>query len=376
MNLKTKKIVITGSNGFVGKNFINRLNQLEISNYIEITKDASESLLKSSIKDADVIFHFAGVNRSEKKDDFESVNSNLTQRIANIIKEDDTKERLVILSSSLQVHKKGIYGESKLAGENALTTGLENTKSKYLIYRFTNIFGKWCRPNYNSVIATFCHNISRGIEIKINDENSMLKLLYIEDLIDQVLKDIENKKLNEIIEETEVEYSVSLGDLANTLVAFNESRNSLLVPDFSNLLVKKLYSTYLSYLPEDKFDYQVQCYNDDRGSLFEIAKSHQFGQIFFSTTNPGVTRGNHYHNTKVEKFIVVKGEAMIRFRHVMNNKVLEYKVAGSEARIVDIPIGYTHSIENIGNEELCVIFCSNEIFDRDNPDTFFEEVIK
>lgn len=370
-----KKVLVTGSNGFIGKNLIEGLRR---SGDIEIrTFDIEDDLdtLTSYLREADIVFHLAGVNRPEKVEEFEVGNAGLTQTIVGIL------ERLknyipVVLSSSIQATLDNPYGISKKMAENILIEYSRKNNAKVYIYRFPNVFGKWCRPNYNSVVATFCHNIAHGLDITISDVNKQIELVYIGDILDGFLgilldKNPDKDKYYYKIKRT---FRITLGELAGKIYQLRDIRKTLVVPDLSDDLMKCLHATYLSYLDKDDFQCKLDAKIDERGSLTELIKSEHFGQIFVSTTRKGVIRGNHYHNTKVEKFCVLKGKAVIRFRHIFEGEVFSYHVSGENIEVVDIPPGYTHSIENLGDDEMIVLFWANQIFDPEKPDTYYCKV--
>ena len=370
-----KKVLVTGSKGFIGKNLIEGLRR---SGDIEIrTFDIEDDFdtLTTHLRAADIVFHLAGVNRPEKVEEFEVGNAGLTQTIVNIL------ERLkkyipVVLSSSIQATLDNPYGISKKTAENILIEYSRKNNAKVYIYRFPNVFGKWCRPNYNSVVATFCHNIAHGLDITISDVNKEIELVYIGDVLDGflgILSD-ENADKDKYYYKIRRTFRITLGELAGKIYQLRDIRKTLVVPDLSDDLMKCLHATYLSYLDKDDFQCKLDAKIDERGSLTELIKSEHFGQIFVSTTSKGIIRGNHYHNTKVEKFCVLKGEAVIRFRHIFEDEVLSYHVSGKNIEVVDIPPGYTHSIENLGNGEMIVLFWANQIFDPEKPDTYYCKV--
>lgn len=368
-----KNILITGAKGFIGKNLFYRLKELKEYNIFEYDINNTDEELCSFIKSSNIIFHLAGVNRPKEQDEFQKVNFGLTDKILEFIKRDN-KTPHIIFASSIQVELDNPYGSSKRAAEKLLEKFVDENKINLDIVRMPNVYGKWSRPNYNSVVATFCYNIANDIEIEIHDAQKEISLIYIDDLIDKYLSLIE-------IEKNTIEYStlnyvdkINLGELANTIKSFKEFRDKQIIPSFENPLTKKLYSTYLSYLPGTNFSTFANMNFDNRGSLTELIKSQNFGQIFFSTTKQGVTRGNHYHHTKTEKFIVVKGKAEINFRKIDQDEVIKYEVSGDKIEVVDIPPGYTHNIKNIGEEDLVVLFWANEIFNPSKPDTNYLEV--
>jgi UDP-2-acetamido-2,6-beta-L-arabino-hexul-4-ose reductase len=279
---------------------------------------------------------------------------------------------LIVLSSSIQAALDNLYGLSKRKAEEIVLNFSNNRRTSTFAFRLAGVFGKWCRPNYNSVVATFCHNIARSLPIAISDPAREIDLVYIDDVVDAFIGIMEDHMPASdgkycLVEPT---YRISLGELAETIRGFRESRISLSVPDVNDPFVRALYATYISYLPRDSFAYTLTQRADPRGELAELLKSPNIGQIFVSRTRPGITRGHHYHDTKVEKFVVLEGDAVIRFRHILGEDVIEYPVSGREFRVVDIPPGYTHSIENIGRDDLIVLFWATEIFDPDIPDTY------
>ncbi|BBO87645.1 NAD-dependent epimerase/dehydratase family protein [Desulfosarcina ovata] len=370
-------ILVTGANGFIGRNLIinlKRLNDCEISEY---DIDSNYDDLKAFLIKADVIVHLAGVNRPERDNEFRKGNSLFSQHICNILCE-IKRQPLIIFASSIQAELDNPYGISKRIAEQEFFRLKENYNVPVAVFRLPGVFGKWCRPNYNSVVATFCYNIARGLPITIFDPNHKIDLVYIDDVIRSFI-DVINHEYTETgnnFYSVKPVYNISLKDLADTIQSFRDSRTSLKLPDFNDRIEKCLYATYLSYMQEDDFAYSLEQRIDQRGELAELLKSDFAGQIFVSRTRPGITRGDHYHDTKVEKFAVLDGEAVIRFRQIYTNEIIEYPVSGKDFKVVDIPPGYTHAIENIGNKDLIVLFWADEIFNPSTPDTFFEPVIK
>lgn len=280
------------------------------------------------------------------------------------------------MTSSIQAELDNPYGISKKFAEEAVLEYGKNTGAKVYIYRLPNVFGKWSRPNYNSVVSTWCHNIARDLPIQIDNPDTELQLVYIDDVISELInafKDHATRGENGFCFVSRI-FSVTLKQIADLLEAFRKSRTSLILPDLAGAFEKFLYATYLSFLPENGFGYDLEMKNDNRGWLAEFIKSKNSGQIFISCTKPGVTRGNHWHHTKIEKFLVVAGEAVIKFRHLNSNNFLEYRVSGEKLRVLDIPAGYTHAITNTGDTDLITIFWADEIFDQHNPDTYYLEV--
>lgn len=367
-------VLVTGANGFLGRNLCAYLNTKDMVVLETYTKEDDNGTLTQKLGKADIIYHLAAVNRPASDDEFETVNKGLTDHIISIL-EDLEKTPTIVFTSSIQVDLDNLYGQSKLSAEQSLSNFADKTGALVYIHRLTNVFGKWCKPNYNSVVATFCHNIANNLEIQINNPDAELKLVYIDTVIADFMQHLKvDQEKGLYFVDSSVTFLISLQKLADTLQSFKDMRDTLVLPDYSDTLTKYLYTTYLSYLAEDDFSYKPLARVDDRGSLVELIKSNTFGQIFVSSTRPGITRGNHYHHTKVEKFCVVSGEGVIRFRHIEEDKVLIYPVSSKEIEIVDIPPGYTHNIENTGLDEMIVLFWANEIFNPDFPDTYYVEV--
>ena len=369
-----KKVLITGINGFIGKNLSAVLEKMDGFEVDGFRRNDPVTNLSGKIRSSDVIVHLAGANRPKITEDFYSDNVDFTRFLVDeIIK---TKKPLkIIFSSSTQALNENDYGKSKLQAENVIVSAAKSNLVQAFIYRLPNVFGKWGRPNYNSVVATFCYNVSREIPFEIHNPDKEMTLVYIDDVIRSFIADI-NKKFQPEIDFPNVPslHEISVAELAEKIRKFHSMRKSLHSPDVSINFVKNLYSTYVSYLDTSDFAYSLPLKKDDRGDLFELIKNEKFGQIFISHTKPGITRGNHFHHTKVEKFCVVRGEAVIRFRKAGEEGVIEYKVSGEAPTVVDIPPGYTHNITNTGNSEMITLFWANEIFNPDKPDTFFDAV--
>ena len=371
------KVLVTGSKGFVGRNLTAHLREDSRFEVLEYSRSNSENELEVLVKQADKIVHLAGVNRPKTENEFKSGNQDLTAKLIHFASQSNKRPH-ILLSSSTQAELNNPYGESKLGAEQEVLKYHDQTGSRITIYRLPNLFGKWSRPNYNSAIATFCYNVANDLEITVTDPSIELNLAYIDDVVDSIVANLlsDNNGGNNTYAVVPVTYKKTLGEIVTLIQSFKNMRESLLLPNYQDLFVKKLYTTYLSYLKEDAFSYGLTKHEDNRGWLSELIKSDYMGQMFVSKTKPGITRGNHYHHTKVEKFIVISGEAMIRFRHIEKSEVIEYKIEGNEARVVDIPPGYTHSIENIGTDEMITLFWVNEQFDTQKPDTYMNEVIK
>ncbi|MCH1940220.1 NAD-dependent epimerase/dehydratase family protein [Holdemania massiliensis] len=366
-----KKILVTGAGGFIGKNLC---LTLRTEGYEVICFDNSgEISLEDAICSCDFIMHLAGVNRPKDANQFYAVNTDLTSKIIDLCK---LHQRFlpILFSSSIQAILNNDYGKSKKMAEELLRNYHRETGANIYIFRLTNAFGKWCKPNYNSVIATFCYNIAHNIDIVINDPERVIEFAYIDDIVAAFINCIEMKSNNEIYT-VEPSYKKSLSEIASLIKAFKKSRENLSIANMKDEFCKKLYATYLSYLPLDEFSYPLKMNIDSRGSFTELIKTISQGQISVNISHPGITKGNHWHHTKNEKFIVVAGEGVIRLRSLCNDEIVEYYVSGKEIQVVDIPVGYTHCIENIGTTDLVTIMWANEVFDSNKPDTFYESVV-
>ena len=367
------RVLVTGANGFIGKNLIERLLRIKNIEIIEFNRDDKLSKIEDNIEKIDFIFHLAGINRPKKPEEFYEGNSDFTKKLISII-EKSRKNIPILFSSSIQAEYDNDYGKSKLKGEEILIQYANSTNTPVFIYRLPNVFGKWSKPNYNSVIATWCYNITRDIPIKINDEKVVLNLVYIDDVVESFVSHLNDTTSNFDCKIKTV-YKKSLKEIAELLEQFKNSRKSLIIPRVGQGFERALYATYLSFLPPDKFSYKLNGYSDERGTFYEILKTMDSGQFSISTTKPGdFVRGNHYHNTKSEKFLVVKGEALIQLRNIYSDEVIEYKVSDKKMEIVEMIPGYTHNIKNISNEEMILFIWANEIYDPKNPDTYFLKV--
>lgn len=371
---ETKNILVTGSAGFIGKNLVTELKRLGEYQVFEYDIHSTQSELDNYLKEANIIFHLAGINRPKNEDEFKSGNADFTSSVCDKLISFN-KQTKIVMSSSIQAELDNPYGLSKKLAEHALRNYSEKNCADAVVYRLANVFGKWCKPNYNSAVATFCYSISHNQPITISDPANIVKLVYIDDVVDAFISELDCSN-NQIFRYSEVKetYKKTLGEIVELLNSFKSLRTDLLLPNFDDAFVGKLYATYLSYLDKDDFAYNLKINSDNRGSLAEFIKSSSVGQIFVSRTHPGITRGNHWHHTKVEKFLVIEGQGIIRFRHILNNDIIEYKVDGEEYKVVDIPPGYTHSIENIGDGIMVTLFWASEIFNSEKPDTFFENV--
>lgn len=366
-------IVVTGAEGFIGRNLCTHLSQSDDFDVAEMGREHTLLELQEAISQADIVFHLAGINRPKDEQEFRTGNIDFTQQLCQLMHETG-RSIPIIFSSSTQVERDNPYGKSKLAAENVIARYAEENEAAAHIFRLTNVFGKWCRPNYNSVVATFCHNIAHDLPITVSNREHELTFICVDDVVDSFLAISKDHDSGVFFHNAGPTYQTTLGELADLIKAFRTSRTSLIAPDFSNPFVYKLYATYLTYLEEDAFGYDLVQRCDPRGCLAEFVKAPALGQIFVSRTVSGITRGNHYHHLKTEKFLVLEGDAIIRFRHLQSDKVLEYPVKGSDFRVVDIPPGYTHSIENVGVGELVTLFWASEIFDPSRPDTIYLNV--
>jgi UDP-2-acetamido-2,6-beta-L-arabino-hexul-4-ose reductase len=363
-----KTALVTGAGGFIGRNLIDALRQQQSLVVVGVERSTTPAVLDEALASADVIFHLAGVNRPKDPQEFAVGNTGFTEKICRRLIEFDRRP-LIVMSSSSQAALENPYGLSKLNAEKILQGWTERQGGHAISYRLKNVFGKWCRPDYNSVTATFCHNIAHDLPITITDSNRVLELIYIDDVVAAMVEAMNlPPALAYELREIKTSYLVTLGELAHKIQSFRDSRKTLLMPSFDDEFTRRLYATYLSYLEGNHFSYPLEQKTDARGCLAEFMKSAQFGQIFVSRTKPGVTRGNHYHHTKTEKFFVVEGEAVVRFRQIAGGSVIEHRVNGLEFKVVDIPPGYTHSIENVGSTELVTLFWASEIFDPQRPD--------
>jgi UDP-2-acetamido-2,6-beta-L-arabino-hexul-4-ose reductase len=368
------KILVTGSNGFVGKNLVAELKNKGFQEIFEFTRESDISLLDEYAKECNFVFHLAGVNRPKNESEFLEGNFELTSILLNSLSKHNNPSP-VLMTSSTQAIKDNAYGRSKKAGEDLLFAYSEKTGIKSFVYRLPNLFGKWSKPNYNTVVATFCHNIARDLGIQVNDPNAEITLCYIDDVLDEFLKALEGKPTTEgYYCVVPVTHNITIGQLAKIIESFKYSRKDLSIPNMEDVLTKKLYSTYLSFLPENQFAYDLKMNTDHRGSFTEFIRTQERGQVSINVSKPGITKGNHWHHTKNEKFLVVSGEGLIRFRKIGSDEVIEYCVSGDKLQVVDIPTGYTHSIVNIGDTDLVTVMWANECFDPDKPDTYFVEV--
>lgn len=369
-------VLVTGANGFIGKNLIAELSRMENVTVFSFDTDTEPGMLEEYCKNCDFVYNLAGVNRPENVDEYMEGNFGFASILVETLKKYHNTCPIVN-ASSIQAALENPYGKSKKAGEDMLFSYGKESGAKVYIYRFQNVFGKWCRPNYNSVVATFCYNIANGLPIQVNDRNTLLHLVYIDDVVEELLQALcEHPHINSdgycFVPKV---YDVTLGEIVNLLYSFRESRKNLMIPDMTpDGFEKKLYSTYLSYLPTNGFAYPLITHEDERGSFTEFLKSVNCGQVSINVAKPGIVKGNHWHHTKNEKYMVVSGKGLIRFRKHGSREVIEYHVNGDKPEVVDIPTGYVHSLVNEGDTDLVTLIWCNECFNPGKPDTIFEKV--
>lgn len=363
------KVLVTGSQGFVAKNLFVHLAVREDIEVLEFSREDSISSLKGMLMQADFVFHLAGVNRPTDPEDFKSGNTDLTRVVCEGIAASGRKTPVLYTSSS-QAELANAYGASKLAAEQALLELREKHAVPVHIFRLPNVFGKWARPDYNSAVATFCHNIARHQPIKINNPDAALTLVYIDDVIAHFVRIMDGQLTGDPFLSVQPSYSTTVGKVAEQLLAFRDSRETLITEAVGTGLTRALYSTYLSYVPPESFTYEVPKYGDQRGVFVEMLKTQDCGQFSYFTAHPGITRGGHYHHSKTEKFLVIKGDACFRFRHIVSGEFYELFTSGEKPEVVETVPGWTHDITNVGSEEMIVMLWANEIFDRERPDTY------
>ncbi len=367
------RIVITGADGFIGRNLRVRLREIGQNDVVSVTRASSGEDLVAALAGADFIFHLAGVNRPKAETEFASGNLGFTEQLCLAVVTAGRRTP-VVFSSSTQATLDNPYGRSKRDAEGTLfRCGRENGFPVYL-FRLTNVFGKWARPNYNSVVATFCHNVARGLPIAVNDPAAKLRLVHIDDVVDEFLCCLASPPSAAGQLEVGPVYETTVGEVSDKIRTFAESRSSLLIPPVGVGLVRALYSTYVSYLPPQSFAYRIAQYTDPRGTFAEVLKTPDCGQFSYFTARPGVTRGEHYHHSKTEKFVVIQGNAKFRFRHIETGETYDIVVQGGEGTIVETIPGWAHDISNVGEDELIVMLWVNENFDRSRPDTIAMKV--
>ena len=394
-----QNILITGAGGFMGKNLVATLRQTRKDlNLLLFDVQNTPDDLHAYVTAADFVFHLAGVNRPHCLEEFTTGNVGLTEQLIALLEEhhhESGRSVPLMVSSSIQAELENPYGQSKRQAEALVFEYGARTGAPVYVYRFPNVFGKWCRPNYNSAVATFCHNIAHDLPITVNDPSVVMKLVYIDDVVAELLRALDGEptrggsslaepggltgqggltEKGDTFCAVPVVHTVTLGEIADTICSFRASRSDRSIPDMGDPFTKKLYSTYLSYLPEDQFSYPLKMNVDTRGSFTEFLRTPERGQVSVNISKPGIVKGNHWHHSKNEKFLVVQGQGVIRFRRIDSEKVIEYRVSGEKLEVVDIPTGYTHNIENVGEGDMVTIMWANEAFDVEKPDTFTETV--
>jgi UDP-2-acetamido-2,6-beta-L-arabino-hexul-4-ose reductase len=370
--LSNRRVLVTGANGFIGKNLVVRLNELtnvSVSTFVRGDEIAS---LPRLVAQVDAVVHLAGENRPADEAAFSQVNAQLTSALCDAIQQESVstgRHVSLVLASSSQAELDNPYGRSKLAAEEEVKALTKATGNPCVVFRLPGVFGKWCKPNYNSVVATFCHNLARDFPLKINDPDASVRLVYVDDVVNSLLAALEAQSPGYTQAAVEPEYTITLGELAAQIRMFADCRTTLMSERVGTGLVRALYATYVSYLPNERFSYEVQQYADPRGVFVEMLKTLDSGQFSYFTAHPGVTRGGHYHHTKTEKFLVIRGEALFRFRHLLTNESVEFCTSGTRPQVVDTIPGWIHDITNVGDVEMIVMLWANENFDRQNPDT-------
>lgn len=367
------KVLITGADGFIGKNLRVVLGEREGFEVLAITRASSEANLAAAVANADAVIHLAGINRPQDPAEFATGNADFTQRLCNLLAASG-RAIPVAFASSIQAERDNPYGSSKRQAEAHLTEYGRSTGAPVTLYRFANVFGKWSRPNYNSAVATFCHNIARELPIRIDDPSAPVRLVYIDDVVAELLRFPEKPGEGVRFSEAGPVYATTVGELARQIEAFRAMRDTLVSERVGTGLVRALYATYVSFLPPHAFSYGIPKHGDARGVFVEMLKTPDCGQFSFFTAHPGITRGGHYHHTKTEKFLVIKGQARYRFRHLITDETYEVTSSGDEPLIVETIPGWAHDITNIGEDELVVMLWANEIFDRHRPDTVASRV--
>ena len=362
------KILLTGANGFIGKNLTHFLSKKANVEILSVTRDTSKEDFETYVNNADWIIHLAGINRPKEEKEFVEGNVDLTNQICQTLINSNQKTP-IIFASSIQADKTNPYGLSKRAAEDALKRFSSDYGSPIFICRLANVFGKWSRPNYNSAVATFCHNVANDLPIEIHSADAVIRLVYIDDVM-EIFWGIIN---GEAVEQTfyiEPEYQITVGKLAKQIQTFKDSRQTMITEKVGEGLTRALYSTYLSFLQPKQFDYSVPKHGDERGVFVEMLKTKDSGQFSYFTAYPGITRGGHYHHTKTEKFLVIKGKALFKFKNLVTDEFYQLETTGEVPTVVETVPGWTHDITNIGDEEMIVMLWANEIFDREKPDTY------
>lgn len=366
------RVLVTGANGFIGKNLLVHLRERQIEAVL-FTREMPRQELAVALQGVDFVFHLAGVNRPKDVSEFAEGNAGLTEQLCDLIRASG-RQIPVLYTSSIQAEASNPYGTSKRAAEEALVALQKDNGSPVYLYRLPNVFGKWSKPNYNSAVATFCHNIANGLPIQVNDPSAPVHLVYIDEVVKDFLRLLNDRPLGVHWPEITPVYKITVGELADQIRLFRTSRESMVSEAVGTGLTRALYSTYLSFLRPGQFSYMVPVHADARGRFVEMMKTKDSGQFSFFTTHPGITRGEHYHHSKNEKFLVIQGKAKFGFRHVVSGETYELFAEGNEPKIVETAPGWSHNITNIGDIEMIVMLWANEIFDRQHPDTIAYKV--
>ena len=368
-----QRVVVTGAAGFIGSNLCVALARRDDVELLAFDVEADEHELAEALAGCDFVYHLAGVNRPTDPGDFDHVNAGLTRHICSLLSA-NARHPSVVLSSSVQADLDNAYGRSKLSAEVALADWARAGSGNVAVYRLAGVFGKWCRPSYNSVVATFCHNLAHDLPVRIDDPSAPVTLVYIDDVVTHFLALLGDPPAGYECRHVETEYQTTVGELAELITGFRASQHAADLPDLGARFIRRLHATYLSYLDPAELRFSLDLKRDARGELAELLRQPHVGQVFVSRTRPGVTRGNHYHDSKVERFVVLEGEGIVRLRRLDSCDVLEYAVSGASPEPVIIPPGYTHSIENVGSGDMLTLFWSNEVFDAEQADTYFVPV--
>lgn len=377
MTIANRRILVTGANGFLGKNLVVRLSELPNVVVSTFVRGDNITSLGNLVAQADAVIHLAGENRPLDEAAYVGTNTGLTSALCDAIAQEFRNTRYhipLILASSTQAEKNNPYGRSKLGAEQAVEALAQAIGNPCVVFRLPGVFGKWCKPNYNSVVATFCHNLARDLPIHINDPSTALRLVYVDDVINAFLSALEAPAAGYSQAAVKPEYDITLGELAEQLRAFADCRTTLVAEPVGKGLTRALYSTFVSHLPDEKFSYLLPQHTDSRGMFVEMLKTRDSGQFSYFTAHPGITRGGHYHHTKTEKFLVIKGNALFRFRHLVSEKLVEIRTCGNTPQVVDTIPGWTHDITNVGDDEMVVMLWANENFDRQKPDTIARKI--
>jgi UDP-2-acetamido-2,6-beta-L-arabino-hexul-4-ose reductase len=375
--LSNSRILVTGANGFIGKNLVVRLNELPGIHVPTFVRGDDIALLPQLVAQVDAVIHLAGENRPADEAAFMHINAGLTAALCNAIRQEflaTGRHVPLVLASSIQVELDNIYGLSKLAAEGEVKALARDIGNPCVILRLPGVFGKWCKPNYNSVVATFCYNITHNLPIHINEPSTILTLVYVDDVVSALISALVSPIPGCVQANVRPEYTVTVGELAHQIRAFSCFRSTLMSERVGTGFVRALYSTFISNLPHDQFSYELQQHSDSRGVFVEMLKTPDCGQFSYFTAYPGITRGGHYHHSKSEKFLVIKGKALFRHRNLLTNDLIELRTSGGSPQVVDSIPGWMHDITNIGDDEMVVLLWANEIFDKDNPDTVASQI--